>query len=432
MNANLYWIDLHLHSHFSWATSRDCTLPHYWQAAQRKGLRVIGTGDITHPQWLQILQRHLRPAENGLWDLDPDLVQSLASTIPPRCHGKVQFLLSGEVNCVYRRGNRVRRVHLLIFLSSLDRVRKLQQQLAAFGRLEADGRPTLKLDSRHLLAILKDVDDAAALVPAHIWTPWYSLLGSQSGFDSLAECFGDLTDEIRTVETGLSADPGMLWQVDFLRNQQYISNSDAHSPAKLGREATALAGTPSYTRIRQMLQGDRTIGPVCTIEWPPALGKYYWDGHRKCRIAWSPANTGMPPQACPVCRRPVTRGVLARVQELATPAPRGKERALPPAFPTIPLPDIIACVVQRKSTTQAVQRRYHSMLSALGPELGILHQASETALTQAADAATAHVIGAIRAGQLTITPGYDGQFGQWTPGSGAYSSAGRHGVTDCG
>lgn len=415
MALTTYWTDLHLHSHFAWATSRTCTLPHYWQAAQWKGIRVIGTGDITHPAWLHTVRTCLRPASNGLWDLDPAIAHTLEDTIPRRCRGTVQFMLSGEVNCVYRRGNRARRVHHLIFLSCLDRAQTLQQQLAPFGRLEADGRPTLRLDSRELLAILMDVDDHAALVPAHIWTPWYSLLGSKSGFDSVTECFGDLAAEIRAVETGLSADPGMLAQTACLQPYLYISNSDAHSPAKLGREVTALRGTPSYDRIWRMLRGDRAIGPASTIEWPPALGKYYWDGHRKCRIAWSPDTTGHPPQSCPVCSRPITRGVLSRVQALSSPAvPDTQRTALPPSLPTIPLPDLIAHVLQRRSATKAVRGCYHAMLDRLGPELAILHQIPEADLIQASSVAIAQAIMAMRQGNLHISPGFDGQFGQWT------------------
>ncbi len=410
----VYWTDLHLHSHFSWATSRTCTLPHYWQAAQWKGLQVIGTGDITHPAWIQTIRSSLRPAPNGLWDLDPAVVRSLADTIPHRCRSQVQFLLSGEVNCVYRRGNRARRVHHLIFLSCLDRAQTLQQRLAAYGRLEADGRPTLKLDSRDLLAILMEVDDRAALVPAHIWTPWYALLGSKSGFASLAECFGDQDAEIGAVETGLSADPGMLMQAGFLQQRVFISNSDAHSPAKLGREATALQGTPAYEAIWQMLRGDHTVGPACTIEWPPALGKYYWDGHRKCGIVQAPADTGLPPKPCPVCSRPVTRGVLSRVQELSGPNLSVTSRSLPPALPTIPLLDLIAHVLQRKTVAKAVQGCYRDLLERLGPELAILHQVPEPDLRRAAPAAIAQAVMAGRKGNLHIAPGYDGQFGQWT------------------
>ena len=411
---DLYWLDLHLHSHFSWATSKTCTLPQYYRAAQLKGLQVIGTGDITHPGWLRIIQEQLRSAPSGLLEGKPCVTRDRAETIPARCRAKVEFALTGEVNCVYRRGGRSRRVHHLIVVSSLERAAQLQGRLAPWGRLESDGRPTLKLDSREFLEILFEVDDHSALIPAHIWTPWYSLLGSKSGFDSVEECFGELSQEIRTVETGLSADPEMLQRAHFLRGKVFISNSDAHSPAKVGREATALRGTPSYDCIWRMLRGDSLHGPAATIEWPPALGKYFWDGHRKCGFYRAPAAKYPLPLECPVCSQKLTQGVLTRVDQLSEgPFSSVADSSLPPALHTIPLLDVVAQGLHQKTWSKSVQNCCFNMMEQLGPEINILHRTPAVDLMRATDTAVARAILAVRAGKYSIAPGFDGRFGDW-------------------
>ncbi len=410
----LYWIDLHLHSHFSWATSKTCTLPQYNKAAQLKGLQVIGTGDITHPGWLRVIQEHLRPSPSGLLEGKPCATRDWDETIPANCRVKVEFALTGEVNCVYRRGGRSRRIHHLIVVSSLDRAAQLQRRLAPFGRLESDGRPTLKLDSRDLLEILYEVDDHSALIPAHIWTPWYSLLGSKSGFDSVEECFGGLSQEIRTVETGLSADPEMLRRSHFLRGRSYISNSDAHSPAKVGREATALRGTPSFDHIWRMLRGDSLHAPAATVEWPPALGKYFWDGHRKCGFCRAPNIKDKLPFECPVCSHSLTQGVLSRVENLSGDSFQSLgDSSLPTAFHTIPLPDVVAQGLHKRASSKSVQQCCFSMLEQLGPEFTILHRTPAVDLMRTTDTAVARAILAVRAGNYHIAPGYDGRFGEW-------------------
>lgn len=413
--ADTYLADLHVHSHFSRATSRACTLPEYWRAAQLKGISVLGTGDITHPGWLQALERTLRPAPNGLWQLAPDQVRQHVQTVPARCRAPVYFMLSGEVNCVYRAGHRSRRIHHLLYVSALDRARSLQDRLRPFGRLEADGRPTLKLDSRDLLDILLDTDDRAALVPAHAWTPWYSLLGSKSGFDSLEACFRDLTPQVHAIETGLSADPAMLHRAAFLRPLCFISSSDAHSPAKVGREATALRGAPSLQGIESLLRGDRTQGPAYTIEWHPALGKYYWDGHRKCDVAWAPATSARHHFTCPVCHRAITRGVLSRVLELSggSDSNARDQPPLPPVRYTVPLTELVAKVLQRGPGTKAVQACCTQMVAHLGPELDILHHRPRAVLEAAAGTAVTAAILAARTGDLALNPGFDGRYGDF-------------------
>ncbi len=411
---DLYWIDLHLHSHFSWATSKTCTLPQYYKAAQLKGLKVIGTGDITHPGWLRVIQEQLRPSPSGLLEGKSCVTRVRDEIIPARCRAKVEFALTGEVNCVYRRGGRSRRVHHLIVISSLEKAAQLQRRLAPWGRLESDGRPTLKLDSRDLLEILFEVDDHSALIPTHIWTPWYSLLGSKSGVDSVKECFGDMSQEIKTVETGLSADPEMHRRSCFLRGRMLISNSDAHSPAKVGRESTALRGTPSFDSIWRMLRGDTVHGPAATVEWPPALGKYYWDGHRKCGFFRAPAPNDHLPLECPICSQSLTQGVLSRVENLSEgEIPSVADSSLPPSLHTIPLPDIVAQALQQKVWSKSVGNCCFNMMEQLGPEFTILHRISGDDLMRATDAAVAQAILAVRSGNFDITPGYDGRFGEW-------------------
>ena len=407
-----FLVDLHLHSHHSWATSRTCTIPEYWIEAQRKGLRVIGTGDITHPGWTESIDRMLTPAANGLLDLKPEWVRELGTRVPPACQAPVQFMLTGEINCVYRQGQRSRRVHHLVHVSTLDRARKLQHRLQPFGRLDGDGRPTLKLDSRDLLEMLLETDPDSALVPAHIWTPWYAMLGSRSGFDSIEECFRDLASEIRTVESGLSADPEMMMHVPSVAPRTIISSSDAHSPAKLGREATAVWGQPSYPQILRLLRSARDAGPAFTVEWPPAMGKYYWDGHRKCRHAQDPARQRGNRPICPVCHKPATRGVLARIQQLtpaAGPGPAPASR--PPAFHTLPLSEVVALSLQRKAQTKAVRSVCDRLMANLGPEFHILRHAEWEEILLHSHGAVADAILAVRQGKGAIDPGYDGRYG---------------------
>src|SRR5499427_4650553 len=264
--------DLHIHSKYSRATSRDLDLEHLTHWAARKGIAVVGTGDFTHPAWRAELKEKLVPAEPGLFRLRDDIERAVMATLPPACRRPVRFLLEVEISTIYKKGEKTRKIHHLIYAPDLATVDRISAALARIGNIASDGRPILGLDSRNLLEITLESGPHAYLVPAHIWTPWFAALGSQSGFDSIAECYGDLAHRIFAVETGLSSDPPMNWRVSFLDRYRLTSNSDAHSPGKLGRAATCFSCEPDYFAIRRALEtGEGYRGPV---EFFPAEGKY--------------------------------------------------------------------------------------------------------------------------------------------------------------
>ena len=295
----MYIADLHIHSKYSRATSRDCDAPHLDFWARRKGIRLLGTGDFTHPAWRAELAEQLVPAEEGLYVLREEF------RLPDRVGGEAfapRFVLSGEISSIYKKGDRVRKVHNLILLPSLEDAENLSHRLEAIGNIHSDGRPILGLDSRDLLEITLDVCPQAVFIPAHIWTPHFSLFGAFSGFDTVEACFGDLTSYIHAVETGLSSDPPMNWRVSALDRFTLVSNSDAHSPARLGREANLLDAGLSYPALARAIQtGEGFAG---TVEFFPEEGKYHLDGHRSCQLCLTPAQTAAYGGRCPVCGSP--------------------------------------------------------------------------------------------------------------------------------
>ena len=332
--------DLHIHSHFSRATSANLTFEHLTRWAQLKGIQVVGTGDIAHPGWLAEMREKLAPAEDGLYRLRADLAAAVERDVPPACHAPVRFILGGEISNIYKRGDRTRKVHNIVFAPFFDAVEQLQARLERIGNIRSDGRPILGLDSCDLLEIVLETDPRCHLIPAHIWTPWFSLLGSKSGFDSVEECFADLTPHIFALETGLSSDPPMNWRVSSLDRYTLVSNSDAHSPEKLGREANLFDCELAYGAMFDALHGRdeassdkpgfskkpglseegarRNASPLRgTIEFFPEEGKYHFDGHRACNIVWDPSATRAHGGLCPLCGKPVTVGVMHRVEALA-------------------------------------------------------------------------------------------------------------------
>ena len=330
--------DLHIHSHFSRATSPNLTFEHLTRWAQLKGIHVVGTGDIAHPGWLAEMREKLEPAEEGLYRLKPEHTTAVQAQVPPACHAPVRFMLGGEISNIYKRGDRTRKVHNTVFAPSFDALERLQARLEKIGNIRSDGRPILGLDSRDLLEIVLDTDPACHLIPAHIWTPWFSLLGSKSGFDSVAECFADLTPHIFALETGLSSDPPMNWRVSGIDRYTLVSNSDAHSPEKLGREATLFDCELAYDALFDAVlpspahgRGAGGEGYLGTIEFFPEEGKYHFDGHRACGIVWDPPTTRAHNVICPVCGKPVTVGVMHRVEALAD-RPEGFRPAGPIPF----------------------------------------------------------------------------------------------------
>jgi len=307
--------DFHVHSSHSRATSKNLTLESLHIAAQKKGLTVIATGDFTHPVWIEDIREKLISADNGLYRLKPALAEICDKEVPPACRGDVQFMLVTEISNIYKKDGRVRKNHNLIFIPEIEQAIQLNRKLEKIGNIGSDGRPILGLDARNLLEMTLESGHGAFLVPAHIWTPWFSMLGSKSGFDSLFECFDDLSSHIFAVETGLSSDPVMNWQISSLDQVVLISNSDAHSATKLGREANQFDTELSFADIRDALKHPETNKFLGTTEFFPEEGKYHYDGHRKCQICLHPAETQKINGICPICKKPLTVGVLYRTYE---------------------------------------------------------------------------------------------------------------------
>ncbi len=405
--------DLHLHSRFSRATARGLTLLTLNAAAQLKGLQLVATGDATHPAWLAEIADQLHPAEDGLWRLDPRLANR-EEGVPSSCRQEVRFVLSAEVSLIYKKAGRTRKNHNLVYFPDLESLRAFNRRLEKIGNIHSDGRPILGLDARDLLALLLDTCPEAFLIPAHIWTPWFSVLGSQSGFDSLEECFGDLSGEIFAVETGLSSDPPMNRRVSFLDRVRLISNSDAHSPENLGREANrfSFAGEPSFFALRDALQGKGSGRFLGTIEFYPEEGKYHYDGHRNCRVRFSPQETRQHGGICPRCGKSLTVGVLHRVEALADrPCPTGSAPSEFSFESLIPLADILAEIFQRPKTSRKVAEARLRVLAALGPELAVLRQRSTEEIRSCGVPLLDKAIERMRRGEIEILPGCDGEYG---------------------
>ena len=403
--------DLHVHSKYSRATSRDLDLEYLAAWAARKGIGVVATGDFTHPAWCAELKQKLVPAEAGLYRLRGDIEQAIAQALPPACRTPVRFMLEVEISTIYKKADRTRKIHHLIYAPDFDTVERISARLARIGNIASDGRPILGLDSRDLLEITLESSPHAYLVPAHIWTPWFAALGSQSGFDSIVECYGDLADHIFAVETGLSSDPPMNWRVSFLDRYRLTSNSDAHSPGKLGREATTFDCELAYFAIKQALESGR--GYVGTVEFFPDEGKYHLDGHRKCEVRFSPKETLAHGGRCPVCGEPLTIGVEHRVEALAD---RSEGEALPPPSAgtvsnLVPLPEILSELAGSGPASQAVARGYDEAIAKLGPELSILQSVPVEDLGRAGSALLAEAIARLRGGNVIREAGYDGEYG---------------------
>ncbi len=402
--------DLHLHSHYSRATSKDLNFEHLAKWAQLKGIHVVGTGDIAHPGWLQEMKNKLEPAEEGLFRLKDEIAQAVQAEVPPACQAPVRFMLAGEISSIYKKKDRVRKVHNVIFAPSLEVVEKIQAALEKIGNIRSDGRPILGLPSRDLLEIILEIDPACYLIPAHIWTPWFSLLGSKSGYDSVEECFEDLTPHIFALETGLSSDPPMNWRVSALDRYTLVSNSDAHSPQKLAREATVFETELSYPAIFNALKsGDPELFRG-TVEFFPEEGKYHHDGHRKCNINWEPKETIAHQGRCPVCGKEVTVGVLHRVEALAD-RPADMPPRAHPFTSLIPLPEVLGEIHGVGPDSKTVKKDFDLLLAKLGPELAILRDIPLAEIENVGGARLAEGIRRMRAGQIRPIAGYDGQPG---------------------
>lgn len=401
----MYIADLHIHSRFSMATSRDCDLPHLDLWARNKGIQLVGTGDFTHPQWRQEMADMLIPAEEGLYTLREEY------TLPgPVSGSKTRFVITGEISTIYKRAGQTRKVHHLILLPNLEAAQRFSLRLEAIGNLHSDGRPILGLDSRDLLALLLDTCPDAVYIPAHIWTPHFSLFGAFSGFDSLEECYGDLAPCIHAVETGLSSDPPMNWRISQLDNLTLVSNSDAHSPQKLGREANLLDTELSYSALVNAIQTGQGFGG--TLEFFPEEGKYHLDGHRNCHVCMEPSQTRDCGGVCPVCGKKLTVGVLHRVEALADRPAGYYPESAKPFESLLPLPEIIAAATGYSTAAKRTQSFYLKMLESLGPEFQILRETSIETISQYAGERIATGIEKMRCKNVSKSAGYDGVYGK--------------------
>jgi DNA helicase-2/ATP-dependent DNA helicase PcrA len=405
-----FYADLHVHSKYSRACSRDCDLEHLAWWAGRKGISVVGTGDFTHPAWREELGAKLVPDAPGLFRLREDLQRAVHDTLPPACRTPVRFMLSSEISTIYKRDDRTRKVHHLLYAPSLDAVDQITRRLAKVGNLAADGRPILGLDSRDLLEITLEGGDGCYLVPAHAWTPWFAVLGSQSGFDRVSDCYADLADHIVAIETGLSSDPEMNWRVSSLDGYRLVSNSDAHSPPMLGREATAFdVPEPDYFAVYQALRsGDGFAG---TVEFFPEEGKYHLDGHRACDVRMTPEETREAGGKCPVCGKTPTIGVQHRVDVLAD-RPAGYRPDGVSGFASfVPLPEILGEIAGVGPKSKSVVAQVTSLVERFGPELSILGDVPIDDLAGGAPSIVAEAIARLRRGEVRREAGYDGVYG---------------------
>ena len=396
-----YTADLHLHSRYAYATSKALSLEALARWARLKGIQLLATADFTHPAWFQELKAKL------VEDL-PGLYRS----------GGVNFVLGTEVSCVYQQAQRRRRVHLLLLAPDLATVARLNRALATHGNLALDGRPTLALSGRDFTALVLGTSPDCIVVPAHVWTPWYGVYGSKSGFDHLEECFLDMTPHIRAVETGLSSDPAMNWPVPELSDRTIVSFSDAHSLPKLGRELTVFRGEVSYRGLAEALAHN---GVEYTVEFYPEEGKYHYDGHRKCGIRQAPSASRAPDARCPACQRPLTLGVLHRTQQLAVGEAGGTRdssgfvhspQGRPPFIRLLPLLEVLAATLGQGVATRRVQAEYQRILQELGDELTVLLNTSAADLEAVAGERLARGVLKARMGDIQVQPGYDGLFGK--------------------
>ena len=404
-----YIADLHIHSPFSRATSKTSDLAGLFAWSRVKGIQVVGTGDFTHPGWLQQLKELLEPAEPGFFRLRDEKVPSaLPGTTPEAI--PTRFVLTAEISSIYKRHGQVRKVHNILYVPDFTSVERLNSKFAGIGNIESDGRPILGLDSRDLLEILLTEAPEGFLVPAHIWTPWFSLFGSKSGFDSVEECYGDLAGHIFAMETGLSSDPEMNRRISALDRYALISNSDCHSPSKLGREANIFDTEFSYFGLREALKAPNSGAFSATVEFYPEEGKYHCDGHRKCQVCLEPQETRELKELCPVCGRPLTVGVLHRVMELADRAEPLFPAGAPKVYSLIPLAEVLGEILDAGPNTKRVMEQYAHAIGHFGSEFNLLLHAPLAEIRRHSSL-LGEAMARIRSGQVIRKPGYDGEFG---------------------
>lgn len=391
--------DFHVHSRYSRATSKDMEIETLGKWAGIKGINLLGTGDFTHPLYLAELKTKLEPSDGNLLTLKNG-------------NKNVRFVLTTEVSNIFSQTGKLRKIHTLIFAPTLEVVEKINAKLGKRGKLSSDGRPTFGFHVKDMVKLVLDTSEECFLVPAHAWTPWFSLFGANSGFDSMEECFGDQSEHIHAIETGLSSDPEMNWRISALDRITLISNSDAHSPNKIGREANVFDCDLNYNQIIKSIREKNRSKLLFTVEFFPQEGKYHYDGHRKCGIIFSPSESRSNSNICPVCKRGLTIGVMHRVETLSD-RPKGfvPEGAIP-ARHMVPLVEIIAQVLECGVNTARVKREYEKMIAKAGNEFNILLDLSRDELTGLTQPNVLEGIIKVREGKLKITPGYDGVYGK--------------------
>lgn len=399
--------DLHIHSRFSMATSKEGTPENLDFWARKKGISLIGTGDFTHPVWREELKERLVSEGNGLYRLRDEYVKEESRKFPGE---GTRFVVSGEISSIYKKNGKTRKVHNVILLPGLEAADAMAQRLEKIGNIHSDGRPILGLDSHDLLEMMLDVCPEGILIPAHIWTPHFSVLGAKSGFDSVEECFEELAPYIHALETGLSSDPAMNWRISKLDRYQLVSNSDAHSPSKLGREANLLDIDCSYEGLYRAIQtGEGLEG---TVEFFPEEGKYHFDGHRKCGVSLSPVEAERLGGICPVCGKKLTMGVDHRVEQLADRAEGFVKKDDKKYESLVPLPEVISTCMGYSAASKKVQGCFEQMIQTLGTEFDILRNVPSEDIKSCAGERIAEGIENVRTGNVKRIPGYDGEYGK--------------------
>lgn len=387
--------DFHIHSRYSRACSKDLSVEELAKWAKLKGIGVLGTGDFTHPLWLEELKDALRETGTGLYE-----------------HAGVRFLLTSEVNTLFYKAGRAHQIHHVLFAPSVEAVERINRELEPFGSLSLDGRPTLRMEAWRLVEVVRGADPRCLVVPAHAWTPWFSLFGSTSGFDAVEECFEHQARHIHVLETGLSSDPAMNWRLSALDRYALISNSDSHSARRIGREANVFDCAMSYDAIAEALKTRDRTKFLFTVEFFPEEGKYHYDGHRLCKVRWAPAETKRRGFRCTGCGKRVTVGVMHRVEALADRPEGAQPSGAIPFKRVVQLDEILADALGVGVGTQTVEREYQQLIYKCGTEFNVLLEAPEETLRRATTARIADGILRMRAGRVTVEPGYDGEYGK--------------------
>jgi len=391
----MYIADFHIHSKYSRATSSDMEIEKLSEWAKIKGINLLGTGDITHPEWLKILKNTLKSGLKGLFE-----------------YNGVDFILSGEVSLVYSKYGKTRKIHILLCFPDFEKVDKFNKKISLYGSLESDGRPILSIDAENFMELVLSISEEIMIIPAHIWTPWFSLYGSNSGFDSIYECFGKYTEKITALETGLSSDPKMNWMVKEIDRFSLVSNSDSHSPSRIGREANCFKKRMDYFEIKEVLEKKDNEKFLFTIEFYPEEGKYHYDGHRKCNVCFHPEETKRNGYLCPVCEKPLTIGVLHRVIKLSQRKEGEKPEKFIPYKNLVPLDEIISEATGFSRETKEVKNEYMRMVLYFGNEMEILLNVPIEEIEKRFNFKVAKGIKNVREDKVKKIAGYDGVYGK--------------------